>query len=266
MQKDIKTRKMTRRSSFLHKTLELTIPEGWDKLTQDQQLRMIELLCLYKDSADWQNKVRIAAVMYFTSLSFERQVAGGWVCTKDGYTVLIKDSDLPAIFEATDWLLHPEDMRCRIESFGPYQAHRFDLRGLKFGKFLELDNYFAGYIQTKDRASLEQMTRILYHIDDKEKVVFSETILLATFLWFSAAKKMLGDWFPKFLKPQPSNEEEGEELSQFEKMQLQIRLLTKGDVTKVQAVLDADTWDAFSELDAQAKEAEELRKLRHKKK
>ena len=43
-------------------------------------------------------------------------------------------------------------------------------------------------------------------------------------------------------------------------MQAQIRALTDGDITKLQAVYDAACWDALSELDAKAREAEEYRK------
>ena len=42
-------------------------------------------------------------------------------------------------------------------------------------------------------------------------------------------------------------------------MNAQIRALTKGDITKEKEVLNMDTWRALFELDAQAKEAQELR-------
>ena len=45
-----------------------------------------------------------------------------------------------------------------------------------------------------------------------------------------------------------------------EAMNAQIRALTKGDITKEREVLSMDTWRALAELDAQAKEYEELKK------
>ena len=45
-----------------------------------------------------------------------------------------------------------------------------------------------------------------------------------------------------------------------EAMDAQIRALTKGDVTKEAEVLQLDTWRALTELNAQAKEYEELRR------
>lgn len=50
-----------------------------------------------------------------------------------------------------------------------------------------------------------------------------------------------------------------------EAMNAQIRALTKGDITKEKEVLAMDCWRALTELNAQAKEYEELnRKYPHK--
>ena len=49
----------------------------------------------------------------------------------------------------------------------------------------------------------------------------------------------------------------GEELRQA--MNAQIRALTGGDITKEAAILQMDCWRALTELDAKAREAEEMR-------
>ena len=43
-----------------------------------------------------------------------------------------------------------------------------------------------------------------------------------------------------------------------------IRALTGGDITKEAAIMKMDTWRALTELDAKAREAEELRKAAKK--
>ena len=43
-------------------------------------------------------------------------------------------------------------------------------------------------------------------------------------------------------------------------MNAQIRALTGGDITKEEAVLSMDTWRAFTELDAKAKEVEDIKR------
>ena len=42
-------------------------------------------------------------------------------------------------------------------------------------------------------------------------------------------------------------------------MNAQIRALTGGDITKEAAILQMDCWRALTELDAKAREAEEIR-------
>ena len=44
-------------------------------------------------------------------------------------------------------------------------------------------------------------------------------------------------------------------------MNNQIRALTKGDITKEAQVLAMDVWRALTELDAQAKEYDELKRI-----
>ena len=43
-------------------------------------------------------------------------------------------------------------------------------------------------------------------------------------------------------------------------MNAQIRALTSGDITKEEAVLSMDTWRALTELDAKAKEVENIKR------
>jgi hypothetical protein len=75
------------------------------------------------------------------------------------------------------------------------------------------------------------------------------------FLWFCAVKQLLGRWFHNFLKPAGESGTAITQESQYESTQAQIRLLTKGDVTKQKYILEqTDTWTALAELDALAKE------------
>lgn len=90
---------------------------------------------------------------------------------------------------------------------------------------------------------------------------------LSTFYWFASLKELFSRTFPSFLRPTGSMTsenllEQGAPLGRRlqEAMNAQIRALTKGDITKEREVLSMDTWRALAELDAQAKEYEELKK------
>ena len=66
--------------------------------------------------------------------------------------------------------------------------------------------------------------------------------------------------FTHFLRPVGEGVQSGTRQTQFEMMQMQVRLLTKGDVTRYQQVMDSDTWQALYELDALTRESEEFKK------
>ncbi|WP_278672523.1 hypothetical protein [Leyella stercorea] len=91
-------------------------------------------------------------------------------------------------------------------------------------------------------------------------------LLLNAFYWFSSLKHYFARLFPHFLQPMSSSSEDllgyappiGEVL--WTAMNAQIRALTGGDITKEEAVLSMDTWRALTELDAKAKEVEDIKR------
>ena len=94
----------------------------------------------------------------------------------------------------------------------------------------------------------------------------SQADRIGIFYWFASLKAMLSRQFHNFLQPVPQDNANllDSDKSQYEiltaAVNAQIRALTKGDVTKEKQVLALDTWRALTELDALAKEYEELNK------
>ena len=74
-----------------------------------------------------------------------------------------------------------------------------------------------------------------------------------------AIKKYYASVFTHFLKPVSDGQDAGTRQSQLEMTNAMIRLLSKGDVTKVKKIYNVDTWLALTELDALAKESEEFK-------
>ena len=135
--------------------------------------------------------------------------------------------------------------------------------GVPFEKYLCLDNLYQGFLQTQDEDIIRQMAAILY---DAEDIRLNKTQIVAVFYWFASVKTMLRSRFTHLF--QPFDPKQGNMLGSAslsihlqESMDAQIRALTKGDVTKEAEVLQLDTWRALTELNAQAKEYEELRKI-----
>lgn len=80
---------------------------------------------------------------------------------------------------------------------------------------------------------------------------------MGVFLWFMFVKQNFSTSFPHLFK---SASDSGESYDRREATDAQIRALTGGDITKEQLIREADVWRALTELDAKAREAEELDK------
>ena len=70
--------------------------------------------------------------------------------------------------------------------------------------------------------------------------------------------------FPHFFKRTVVEDGQPEHVDFMELYNIQLRALTGGDVTKESTVLGLECWRALTELDAKAREAEELEKIRNK--
>ena len=262
MPKDTGTGKKTPLSS-LCREVSFNIPKGWQELTAEQLRFCLRLLWQYNGHADWQQRVQAAAFVHFAGIEVVRRTDQGWLCRerRHGTAFLLDPALLPSLLQHVEWRTETGRMMVRIEQVGGYKAVDFELQELKFGKYLEAENNFQSYLLSKKESCLVELARILYLVPDGSYVPeLRDEIMMGVFLWFNAAKPLLGEQFPNFLKPASGRQEDITQETLIESMRVQIRLLTKGDVTKQAYILEeTDTWTALAELDAQAKEAEEIK-------
>lgn len=252
------------------------MPSGWSELSQDELYTVVRLLRLYQQYDDWAERVQVAVLLHFCRVKVVRRVDGGWLCREggSGRTFVLDPGVVPSMLEKVEWVTRPEELRQRIALDGAPDAVDFELRRLMFGDYLVCENYYQAFLQTRDEGNLKEMARVLYRVKAPKLNGLARglplrsrridgVVLTGVFLWWGAAKRVLSEWFPHFLRPAAdaagtvgvTQERQGES------MRAQIRLLTKGDVTKQDYILNkTDTWTALGELDALAREAEELRK------
>ncbi len=243
-----------------------TIPSGWEELTPEQLRFVIRMIWLYSGDGTgdaWKDGVLAAVLVKFCNIEIQKLTDSGWMCRerKSGDCFILDTELLPSMMEKVAWTVDTDNLTVRIDRVGEYQAVDFLLQELPFGEYLKAENYFQSYLIGREEKSLIGLARILYRIPDDASVPeLRDWMLLATFLWFNAVKQELGRQFPRFLKLSGEQGEAVTRQSLIESMRAQIRLLTKGDVTKEQYVRDnVDTWTALAELDALAKEAEEIK-------
>ena len=153
----------------------------------------------------------------------------------------------------------------RISVLQGASAATADLQGVAFEDYLACENYYQGFLHTQSLDCLNEMAHLLYP-KLSDKVHLNKAELLSVFYWFASVKANFSRLFPHFFTNIPQEKSNllesadmgiGEELRQA--MNAQIRALTGGDITKEAAILQMDCWRALTELDAKAREAEEMR-------
>lgn len=257
-----KTRQKILHSSLCRK-VNLRIPEGWGKLTQDELRGALRLYTLLGGKG--MDSVKTAFLCRANNMTVIRKTDIGWLCTVGRDRFILNADLLPDIFSHMEWLDRPEQMTDRLQHIGQYEARDMWLRTLPFGHYLMLENFYQAFLASEDTTLLLRMARLLYNVPDDAGDFQPEPYELnATFMWYTAVKKRFAEEFPNFLKP-VNGQETGTAASQKEIMNAQIRILTKGDITKNDAILKSDTWSALLELDALAKEAEDFKNKMSKK-
>lgn len=242
--------------------MEFTVPAGWGELTQEQLRKVLGLLAIFGEEPDGMLRAKMWALLYFCDVEIVRSTDAGWLCREKGrgQAFLLNDALLPGILEVLDWMERPEEMTVRIEQVDGCKAVDMWLRGVPFGLYLQLENYYQAFLQTQDGAQLGKMARILYQVPEGRVLPSDGHVPVAVLFWYMAVKRRLSGVFGHFLRPVGSGQDVGTQASQMEMMNAQIRLLTKGDVTKNARVLECDTWYALTELDALARESEEFKR------
>lgn len=221
----------------------LIVPSGWHELSQEQLKYVYFLL-----SSGHYSKEQVAALCLIR-----------WSKVEENVLEAIRPEQLAAFLPMMEWLFDIPAVPVRLEKIGKVQAVHAQLQGLPFQSYLILENKYQGYIRQKDVRLIESMTPFLYG----EQLELSPAEAYSIFLWLASVKQLFAQRFPHFFVPSPvdSQQEQGDIHSALRRnMNMQIRALSKGDITKEKEILEMDTWRALTELDAQAEEYEQMKK------
>ena len=242
----------------------LSLPTDWQSLSDSQllyfftqlshELPMEEILtlCLFK----WVD-LRVLCKTHDGSYLVKRRHK-----QKQEATLTIRQVQVATA--SLDFLRQFAPLPVRISKIRRATAIEADFQRVPFSTFISADNYYQGFLHTKDEALLNHLATLLYPMVKSRHL--TTQLLLNAFYWFSSLKQYFSRLFPHFLQPMSADEQNllgyappiGEMLRQ--SMNTQIRALTGGDITKEDAVLNMDTWRALTELDAKAKEVEDIKR------
>ena len=244
----------------------ISLPTSWAELT-DKQLQMVYNLFARDLSAA---EVKTLCLVKWNSLKVLSQLPDKRFLIKRGKEVVpLSTRQIQQATSVLDFLDSFAPMPVRIARIGKYRALPADFEKVPFEQYLYVDNLCQGYLNTQSDELLLQMSQVLYGSD---RVKPSKAHLVGVFYWMASLKQYFAGQFSNFYKPASSNSGgnllgsgQPDVYRQLrESTNAMIRALTGGDITKEAAIMKMDTWRALTELDAKAREAEELRKVTKK--
>ena len=249
--------------------IDLKIPTRWEDLTE-KQLRYLFGLLAQGLSAD---EVKTYCLFRWSGLKVLHRYANGYAIEFGKQEFIILAAQMVELLPFVAWLDKLPSTPVRIAKIRSREALPADFQGVPFETFLVCDNLYQGFLNTKNDDLLDEMATHLYPKGQNKwanilarSSALSQAERIGIFYWFASLKDYLSRNFKHFLRPMKS---EGGNMFEQDKslyemlsqsVNAQIRALTKGDITKESEVLALDTWRALTELDAQAREYEELNK------
>lgn len=236
--------------------ISIVVPKSWQELTDTQ---LYYIYNLFADNLS-SGQIKTFCLMKWGKMKVVCRYGDGYMLQRGTNKFVVTAELLADAIHALDWIDELPSSPVRISSIGKSKAIDGAFMGVPLEKFLYCDNLYQGYLKTQNHALLAQMAEVLY---DKENIKVNQAEKISIFYWWATLKSLLSRSFPTFLQPMPVDMDNlldenniGKKLQ--DAMNAQIRALTKGDITKEKEVLAMDTWRAMTELEAQAKEYEEI--------
>jgi len=241
-------------------TINITLPKSWSELSDEQLYYVYDLI---GDSLSCE-QIRAYCFFRWSGLGIVCRYGDGYILRKNRLECYVTGDVIAGAMQTLMFLDSMPAYPVRISCVRKHDAVDAELRNVTFETYLTVDNLYQGYLHTQRNQLLNQVGQILY---DFEGGHFTQAEKMCIFYWWTSLKEHFSKIFPSFFVPAstPSSENLlgnsapiGKHLR--DAMNAQIRALTKGDITKEKEVLAMDTQRALTELDALAREAEELKR------
>ncbi len=263
MQNDTRTNKKAPCTFSDEGKLILDVPTSWQELSEEQQRKVLDEL-----GSTYPTLAKTRMVMYFSGIHIKERIGSELICYLDnGHVFIMQTWQWHWLVEKMSFVDSYKGYR-PLQKIGSLKPVEELLHDVPFEAYLAMEKYYQGFLRNKKTDLLEKLGRLMY-LDGEEYSQtqrFSEGERMNCFLWFANIKESLVKFFPNYFKPAGSSNGKMSQYDILAQMNMQIRALTGGDITKEKEVLKMDCWRALTELDAKALDAIEIKKLRDKNK
>ena len=235
--------------------IDLSIPKSWQELP-DKELRYVFRLL---NGSFTITQVKARCLLRWAGMRVLRQEGALFVVRHKKQVFPISALQITEAISNLEWLGDFPSYPVRLSRIGFHRAVRADLQNVTFEDFLTLDNLYQGYLQTQKEDLLHDMALILYQA---RFIRLTKEEATCIFYWFTSVKRYFASLFTNFFSSATDGEVFSPSYKQLQdNVNTQIRALTGGDITKEREVLRMDCWRALTELDAKAKDYDELKKV-----
>ncbi len=235
--------------------IDLSIPKSWQELP-DKELRYVFRLL---NGSFTITQVKARCLLRWAGMRVLRQEGALFVVRYKKQVFPISALQITEAISNLEWLGDFPSVPVRLSRIGFHRAVRADLQNVTFEDFLTLDNLYQGYLQTQKADLLHDMALILYQA---RFIRLTKEEATCIFYWFTSVKRYFASLFTNFFSSATDGEVFSPSYKQLQdNVNTQIRALTGGDITKEREVLRMDCWRALTELDAKAKDYDELKKV-----
>lgn len=238
-------------------TINLTVPTSWSELTQEQLRYVYVLMARYGSTPVAYWSVAASCVITWNGLRRVSPYGRNWLIKAGGHEYVMDSKEFAYVCLQMEWLKDIPADPVRLDVIDGAKAMPSDpTYELTLEQWLACENLYQGYQYTQDPAHLRSMASMLYR---KEDISLTPSEEISIFYWWSSVKQMVSAMFPHFFRPAPVNSNDIPDADTMRRsVDAQIRALTKGDISKEEQILSMAAIRALTELDAQAREYEEL--------
>lgn len=242
-------------------TINIKLPTRWSELDADSLFVVIKLLARY--DFETTKSLFLVHLLGKQGYSVKFHPDAGYFFKVGKQTVTLDVDTFVSMKLKLSFIETPDAVRQETIN-GRKAVHPLLQEDFTFFEYLRVENMYQAFLMTKDNRYLRLASEYLYRSDSGKKMPeLTADQNTAILLWIAGIKIRLSNIFPHFFSPCGDNSNGGS-YNAMEAMDAQIRALTGGDITKEKEVLDSQCWRALSELNAKAREAEELRKATKK--
>ena len=258
-------------------TINLTVPRNYSEMTE-KQIRYVAALQIFGSS---EEDIRTKCFIRFSGIRPLFLHKEKYWFKKKGLKkpFAMSVGEVHAFSKNMDWLTKRYVGISPCAKIGKYAPCDKLFRDITFLQYLDAENYYQAFLFKKEEKYLDKLIGTLYQpgkdysnsLTEERAKYFarkaSDEERLICLMWMIGVKEHFSRKFRFLFKRMDADEDEEPTTApdMYGIMQAQIRVLTEGDITKREKVLQSLTWDALHELNEKIREAEELKKKKNMK-